>query len=217
MASTMLAQAIVEFFKYKVVSSIIILACWKPTDQIKFTRELSQFGMSSTFSCDPGILDHIRHHYLQGVIYMTHKHDDMLMFKKGLCTSHFLNAPSTRVLVCIAIHVRLHRVCFATQAREVCKGSLQAVSNVRAYRVCIATNARRRRVKNVMKPIHFMMKYKWLIVGDHVPDALRKIRYDSDVAFLECNSVMNNGTRDMAVIASASTDEAGIGLDSCFE
>ncbi|XP_050553066.1 ionotropic receptor 75a-like [Spodoptera frugiperda] len=112
-----------SFTEHSIINSI--------SDQIKFTRELSQFGMSSTFSCDPGILDHIRHHYLQGVIYMTHKHDDMLMFKK-------------------------------------------------------------------MKPIHFMMKYKWLIVGDHVPDALRKIRYDSDVAFLECNSVMNNGTRDIA-------------------
>ncbi|KAH9645587.1 hypothetical protein HF086_005236 [Spodoptera exigua] len=82
MASTMLAQAIVEFFKHKVVSSIIILACWPPSDQIKFTRELSQFGMSSMFSCDPAVLDHIRHHYLQGVIYMTHEHDDMPMFKK---------------------------------------------------------------------------------------------------------------------------------------
>ncbi|KAJ8713078.1 hypothetical protein PYW08_008382 [Mythimna loreyi] len=129
----MLAQAVVAFFKHKVVTSIIVLACWPPVDQIKFTRQLSQYGMSATFSCDPTILDHIRHHYLQGVLYMTHENDDMPMFKQ-------------------------------------------------------------------IKKTHFMMKYKWLIVGDHVPDALRKIRYDCDVAFLKWDHITNNETKDLTAI-----------------
>ncbi|XP_075983885.1 ionotropic receptor 75a-like [Anticarsia gemmatalis] len=85
----MLAQAVVEFFKYKVVGSIIILSCWPPIDQIKFTRQISRFGLSATFSCDPSILDHIDRHRLQGVMYMTLGHDDDKMFKK-VKREHFL-------------------------------------------------------------------------------------------------------------------------------
>ncbi|KAJ8711424.1 hypothetical protein PYW07_008666 [Mythimna separata] len=134
----MLAQAVVAFFKYKTVSSIIVLACWPPIDQIKFTRQLSQYGMTATFSCDPAILDHIRHHYLQGVLYMTHEDDDMPMFKK-------------------------------------------------------------------IKKTHFMLKYKWLILGDHVPDVLRKIRYDNDVAFLKWDQDANKTVDFTAVTTETRT------------
>lgn len=51
------------------------------SDQLKIIREISQHGLSATFSCDPDILDYERHGYLQGVLYMG-GNDDSFMFKK---------------------------------------------------------------------------------------------------------------------------------------
>ncbi|PZC83436.1 hypothetical protein B5X24_HaOG200810 [Helicoverpa armigera] len=130
----MLAQAVVEFFKNKVVSSIIVLACWPAVDQMKFTRQLSQYGMSATFSCEPAILDKIHPQYLQGVLYMVRDDDNLAFFKK-------------------------------------------------------------------VKRVHFTMKYKWLLLGDHVPEALRDIRYDSDVTFLKWGRNNRNETKKSTNLA----------------
>lgn len=51
------------------------------TDQIKFTRQISQYGLSSTFSCNPHILDDVDNIKLQGVLYITHKHEDKMLEK----------------------------------------------------------------------------------------------------------------------------------------
>ncbi|CAB3219831.1 unnamed protein product [Arctia plantaginis] len=85
--------------------------------QIKLTRQISQYGLSSTFSCNPYILDEVDNHKLQGVLYITHKHEDEMLEK--------------------------------------------------------------------LRHQHFFAMYKWLVVGDRLPTALHKIRYDADVTFLE--------------------------------
>uniref|UniRef100_A0A2A4K3Y1 Ionotropic glutamate receptor C-terminal domain-containing protein n=1 Tax=Heliothis virescens TaxID=7102 RepID=A0A2A4K3Y1_HELVI len=136
----MLAQAAVEFFKHKVVSSIIVLACWPATDQMRFTRQLSQYGMSATFSCEPAILDKIHPQYLQGVLYMIHEKKNLALFKK-------------------------------------------------------------------VKRTHFTKKYKWLLLGDHVPEVVRDIRYDSDVTFLEWCHIDNNETKKSAGITQTKTSK----------
>ncbi|XP_026740754.1 ionotropic receptor 75a-like [Trichoplusia ni] len=94
----MWVQAVAEFFKYKVVSSIIVLACWPPKEQIRIIGEISHHGLSATFSCDPGILDYERHGYLQGVLYLV-GNDDSFMFKKVTNPLSDITKPITSIAI----------------------------------------------------------------------------------------------------------------------
>nr|XP_032527242.1 ionotropic receptor 75a-like [Danaus plexippus plexippus] len=78
----MLAQAIAALFKYKVVASVIVLACWTPSDWVNFNKELGKHGLIVTFSCDPSILEYSSHPHLQGVLFMpSENHNSFLKMK----------------------------------------------------------------------------------------------------------------------------------------
>ncbi|XP_047999250.1 uncharacterized protein LOC125236476 [Leguminivora glycinivorella] len=75
--SIMIIQAVAAFFKYKIVSSIIILACGNEFEQMRLVRQLSLQGMRATVSCDPSILN-VNHKSLQGVLYISRPNDTLL-------------------------------------------------------------------------------------------------------------------------------------------
>ncbi|CAH2230380.1 jg5058 [Pararge aegeria aegeria] len=116
----MLAQAVAELFKYKLVSSVIILACWPVHDKVLLSRELFKYGIFATFSCDPSALEQAHLHKIQGVLYI----------------------PSPTDL---------------------------------SYKV---------------NPGSFCSWYKWVVVGDSVPDIFQSVRYDADVLLI--NQRWNN-------------------------
>ncbi|XP_063628575.1 uncharacterized protein LOC134800050 [Cydia splendana] len=73
----MIIPAVAAFFKYKIVSSIIVLTCGNEFEQIRLVRQLSLLGMRGTASCDPGILNN-EHNSLQGVLYFIRPNDTLL-------------------------------------------------------------------------------------------------------------------------------------------
>ncbi|XP_061722209.1 uncharacterized protein LOC133528767 isoform X1 [Cydia pomonella] len=73
----MIIPAVAAFFKYKIVSSIIIFTCGNEFEQIRLVRQLSLQGMRATVSCDPGILNE-EHKTLQGVLYFNRPNDTLL-------------------------------------------------------------------------------------------------------------------------------------------
>ncbi|KAL0867568.1 hypothetical protein ABMA27_008337 [Loxostege sticticalis] len=74
----MFIPALVDLFKYKVVGSIFVLACWSPIDEVKFVKEFSRLGMSVTFACDPKILDKALDIHFQGVLYIEQNNSNLL-------------------------------------------------------------------------------------------------------------------------------------------
>ncbi|XP_052752084.1 uncharacterized protein LOC113521088 [Galleria mellonella] len=121
----MLAAVIADFFKYKLLRSIIVLACWSQIDRVKFLRQLSKQGLSATISCNPDILESI--HLLQGVLYFTEENNLLL---------------------------------------------------------------------DRVKPEHFSHNYKWMVVGDEMPNTLHHVRYDVDVVLLKTQPMTPKYTED---------------------
>ncbi|KAJ2942974.1 hypothetical protein O0L34_g15165 [Tuta absoluta] len=128
----MLIPAIAAFFKFKIVSDVVILACnWDSFDQVKLNRQLSLQGISSTFSCDPRILRDVVDHRFQGVMYIKHDDDDLL---------------------------------------------------------------------EKVVPEHFAHWYKWLIIGDGLPDHIHRTRYDSDITYIRSNqSILGDTILDIII------------------
>nr|AXF48854.1 ionotropic receptor IR23 [Lobesia botrana] len=111
----MLVRAVAEFFKYKIVSSVIILTCGNEFEQVRLVRELSIHGLRTTATCDPSLLDQ-ELSSLQGVLYFMKPNDTLL---------------------------------------------------------------------DETKLEHFSAWYKWLIIGDEIPDRLHRVRYDADIVLLD--------------------------------
>nr|AOG12849.1 ionotropic receptor [Eogystia hippophaecolus] len=76
--TTMLVQAIADFFKYKIINTVIVLSCWSSNDRVKFMRQLSDHGLIATISCDPTILDYVQNHHFQGILYVKQVNDSLL-------------------------------------------------------------------------------------------------------------------------------------------
>ncbi|XP_023951192.2 uncharacterized protein LOC112055349 [Bicyclus anynana] len=111
----MLVQTVVELFKHKLVTSIIVLACWPSHDQVLLSRLFFKHEMIVTFSCDPEVLQLAHLHKLQGVLYI----------------------PSANDL--------FHKV----------------------------------------KPNYFSSWFKWVVVGEILPDIFNTVRYDADVLLIK--------------------------------
>ncbi|KOB77244.1 Uncharacterized protein OBRU01_04576 [Operophtera brumata] len=93
----MLVSILVDFFKYKVVQSIIILTCWSPAgqvvsllstfdcilfaDQLNLVRKLSRHGVAATFSCDTSVFKNLYPYQLQGVVYIKQNTSNSLLEK----------------------------------------------------------------------------------------------------------------------------------------
>ncbi|XP_059054138.1 uncharacterized protein LOC131848332 [Achroia grisella] len=71
----MLVAAIVDLFKYKLVNSIIVLACWPHIDRVKFMHLLFKYGITATFTCSE-TFDVIPQ--FQGVLYFNGPNDVLL-------------------------------------------------------------------------------------------------------------------------------------------
>ncbi|XP_063832883.1 uncharacterized protein LOC135082060 [Ostrinia nubilalis] len=82
----MFIPAIVEFFKYKLVGSIFVLACWSSFDEVKFAKKFYEHGISVTFACDPEVLGDVSDFKFQGVLFIDQENFNLL---KKVNRKHF--------------------------------------------------------------------------------------------------------------------------------
>ncbi|XP_037872511.2 uncharacterized protein LOC101735556 [Bombyx mori] len=114
---------IVEFLKYKIVGSVIVLTCLPYFDRAKLIKDFSRHGLSATCSCDAHILEYISTKNSQGVLYFVENYN----------------------------------------------------------------------ILNETKSHHFSLNYKWLIVGNEIPNRLHTVRYDADITLF---NYYGNGNSD---------------------
>ncbi|CAK1590486.1 unnamed protein product [Parnassius mnemosyne] len=73
----LIIPAIVDLFKHKLVSSIIVLTCWSAFDRVKLAKQISSYGMSVTFSCNSTMLDDTNINHFYGVLHIRSSQDPM--------------------------------------------------------------------------------------------------------------------------------------------
>ncbi|XP_045454238.1 ionotropic receptor 75a-like [Melitaea cinxia] len=115
----MLTHAIAALFKFKVVGSIITLACWPASERVKFARELFKHDLMTSFSCGGEGFDRAVKSHVQGVLYVP-AHNNTLNEK----------------------------------------------------------------IVSKVNPNYFSHWYKWVVVGEDLPEAIKTVRYDADILLI---------------------------------
>ncbi|XP_041972186.1 ionotropic receptor 75a-like [Aricia agestis] len=67
----MLVSVILEIFKFKLASTILVLSCWDDNEQVKFMRQLISRGVRVAMSCDGNDIPPVSIHQLHGILYFS--------------------------------------------------------------------------------------------------------------------------------------------------